>query len=155
MQTGNSIFSLKKRESRKAINTPKKGGHTRMKSFIFAILISITIIGVGSVMSKKVENSANTISQDNEKLQQCLENKDKASAISALDKAEKKFKHHKVLFEAISDHEELLRIELQYKAMREFIKEDQFGDALAACSEIKLLLSHLPQSFKVKAENIL
>ena len=123
-----------------------------MKSFAFAILIGITIVTVGSVLSKKIENASETILQTTENLQQSLEKKDK---ISALDSAEKNFKNQKVLLEVTADHEELLRIELQYVAIREYIKEDQFGDAIAACSQIKLLLSHLPESFKVKAENIL
>lgn len=126
-----------------------------MKSFAFAILIGITIVTVGSVLSKKIENASETILQTTENLQQSLEKKDKNRSISALDSAEKNFKNQKVLLEVTADHEELLRIELQYVAIREYIKEDQFGDAIAACSQIKLLLSHLPESFKVKAENIL
>ena len=126
-----------------------------MKSFLFAIALSIIIVSTGSVYSKKIETVTATISENNRTLHLHLENKDSEKALSSLDRAENEFAGNKVLFEATSDHEELLRIQLQFAAIREFIKEEQFGDALAACSEIELLLSHLPGNFEVKAENIL
>ena len=76
-------------------------------------------------------------------------------AIDALNIAEKGFKKQKVLLEATSNHEEILRIELAYGHVREFIESDQMGDAMASCGEIKKLIRHLPSNFKLKAENIL
>ncbi len=126
-----------------------------MKSFIFAAVLSLIIIASGTVLSQKIESATATVSQGNQNLHNSLENKDIEKSINALNSAEKEFKNHKVLFEATSDHEELLRIELHYAAIRDFIYEEQFGDALASCSEIDLLLSHLPENFKVRGENIL
>ncbi|MBQ7976661.1 MAG: DUF4363 family protein [Clostridia bacterium] len=126
-----------------------------MRSFLFAIALSIIIVSTGSVFSRKIETATSNISESNRTLHLHLENKDSEKAMSSLDAAENELNRYQVLFEATSDHEELLRIELQYAAIREFIKEEQFGDALAACSEIELLLSHLPGNFEVKAENIL
>lgn len=126
-----------------------------MKSFIFAIILSLIIIGGGSVLSQRIENAASALSQKNQNLHINLSNKDAEKSISSLDSLEAEYQKYKVLFEATADHEEMLRIELQYAAIREFIKEDQFGDAMASCAEIELLLSHLPESFKLKGENIL
>ena len=126
-----------------------------MKSFIFAVILSLIIISGGSFLSQKIESASSVLSQNNKELQINLTEKNAEKSIATLDALETEFKKHKVLFEATADHEELLRIELQYKSIREFIKEDQFGDALAACAEIELLLNHLPGSFELKGENIL
>ena len=126
-----------------------------MKSFIFAVILSIIITGTGVILSYGIENTTESLLQTNENLYTSLANKNEEKSISALDSAEKEFEKHKVLFESTADHEELLRIELQYASIREFINENQFGDALAACSEIDLLLCHLHETLKLKGENIL
>ena len=126
-----------------------------MRSFIAAVVIGIIIIYTSSVFSDKVENITASLSDKNNALYTQLENKNKEDALNSLEESEKEFHKNKVLFEATSDHEELLRIEVQYSAIREFLKEEQFGDALASCAEIELLLKHLPGNFEVKAENIL
>lgn len=126
-----------------------------MKSFFLALILGITIFAGGMLLSNKINTITSSIGEKNKQLYSALELKDQKIAKDTLHEAEKEFKKYKVLLEATSDHEELLRIELEYAAIGEFISEDQFGDALASCSEIELLINHLPSNFEIKAENIL
>ncbi len=126
-----------------------------MRSFVAAVALSVVIIIVGIVSSAKIENVANELYDKTESLYLSLKEENTQSSLSALEAAEESFEKRKVLLEATSNHEEVLRIEICYKNVREFIEKDQTGDALASCSEIKLLLKHLPSNFKMKAENIL
>ena len=126
-----------------------------MKSFVAATVLSIVIIITGLISGKKIENISNSLYNETDILYSYLKEDNKEKALDTLYKAEKNFKEQKVLFEATSNHEEILRIELSYGHMREFIENDQMGDALASCSEIKHLIRHLPGNFKLKSENIL
>ena len=126
-----------------------------MRSFVAAAVLSIVIIITGLISGRKIENISNRLYDETDVLYSHLKNDNKEKAINALDIAEKGFKKQKVLLEATSNHEEILRIELAYGHVREFIESDQMGDALASCGEIKKLIKHLPSNFKLKAENIL
>lgn len=126
-----------------------------MRSFIVVVILSVILVYSGGRFSKKIYGVTSILSQNNSILYDCLEKKDEEKSLLSLNAAQEEFEKNKVLLQSTSDHEELLRIELQYAAIHEFIKEKQFGDALAACSEIELLISHLPDNFEIKAENIL
>ena len=126
-----------------------------MRSFITAAILTIILIYSGIVFTQKIENIADDLSKKTQDIYLCLEKKDYEQAIKNHEETTNLFNKHKVVLEATSDHEELLRIELAYAQIQEFIKKDQIGDALACLSEIELLLDHLPGNFKLKPENIL
>lgn len=126
-----------------------------MRSFAAAVVLSIIIVITGLISGRKIEKVSDHLYDKTEAVYSYLKDDDKESAIGALEEAEESFKKQKVLLEATSNHEEILRIELSYGQVREFIESDQVGDALASCSEIKRLIKHLPSNFKLKAENIL
>lgn len=126
-----------------------------MRSFIAAAVLSIVIIITGVMSGKKLQNISDSLYDETDVLYSYLKEDNKEKATHALKEAEKSFKSKKVILEATSNHEEILRIELAYGHIREFIETDQMGDALASCGEIKQLIRHLPSNFKLKAENIL
>ncbi len=126
-----------------------------MRSFAAAAILAVIIVISGIISSAKIDSVANKLHSDADILYSCLKENDNAGAMNAINSAEEVFKKHKVLLEATSNHEEILRIELSYGHVREFIENDQIGDALASCNEIKRLIKHLPSNFKLKAENIL
>ena len=126
-----------------------------MRSFAAAAVLSIIIIITGLISGRKIENISNHMYNEADVLYSYLKDDNKEKALEALEIAEENFKKQKVLLEATSNHEEILRIELSYGHVREFIESDQIGDALSSCGEIKRLIKHLPSNFKLKAENIL
>ena len=126
-----------------------------MRSFAMAAVLAVIIVISGIISSVKIDSVASKLYSDADILYTHLKENDSSKAKASLDSAEEVFKKHKVLLEATSNHEEILRIELSYGHVREFIENDQMGDALASCNEIKHLIKHLPSNFKLKAENIL
>lgn len=126
-----------------------------MRSFVAAAVLSVIIVITGLISGRKIETVSNRLYDETDVLYSHLKSDNKEKAIDALDIAEKGFKKQKVLLEATSNHEEILRIELSYGHIREFIESDQIGDALSSCAEIKRLIKHLPSNFKLKPENIL
>ncbi len=126
-----------------------------MKSFFVALIITPILIFSGIMFSKKIENISNDLYTQTSRIYYSIQNQETEKAFEYMDKTIKNFKKNKVLFEATSNHEEILRIEISFSHAAEFLKENQTGDTLACLEEIKILLKHLPGNFKLKPENIL
>ena len=61
----------------------------------------------------------------------------------------------KTLMEAIGNHEEIKAIEMGIVELREFIRSNDKVDALSKCAILDFLFGYLPESYHLKAENIL
>lgn len=126
-----------------------------MKGFIITIAILVGLILFSMGVSHKLEGVSNSLLDKTENIYSSVSDKDYEGASMHLDKAKKEFKSNKILLEATGNHEEILRIEIAFDYLNEFIEAEQNGDALSVCNELSILLKHLTGNFKLKAENIL
>lgn len=126
-----------------------------MKSLIISLSLAVVVVVFSIGYTFKIDAVANELRELNNEIAISLKNENYESALEKAEKLSGSIDEKKTLMEAIGNHEEIKSIEMNIAEMKEYIRGSARSDALSKCSLLDFLFCYLPESYHLKAENIL
>lgn len=126
----------------------------KIKSFIFAICLSITLLVTSIFYNIKLEELSSHLSETVNDITANLHNEDFNSASESAKKLEDEIKNLEVFFASTGNHQEIDNIEMSLAELKRYIEGQQKYDALAKSQVLDFLFHHLPKNSRLKTENI-
>lgn len=126
----------------------------KIKSFIFAIGLSITLLVISIFYNIKLEEVSSRLCETVNNITVSLHNEDFISASKNTKKLENKIKKLEVFFASTGNHQEIDNIEMSLAELKRYIEGEQKYDALAKSQVLDFLFHHLPKNSLLRIENI-
>jgi phosphoenolpyruvate carboxylase len=126
----------------------------KIKSFIFAIGLSITLLVIGIFYNIKLEEVSSRLCETVNNITASLHNEDFISASKNTKKLENEIKKLEVFFASTGNHQEIDNIEMSLAELKRYIEGEQKYDALAKSQVLDFLFHHLPKNSRLRIENI-
>lgn len=132
-----------------------KGMFTDMKSVIISLALAVVVLVISITYTKTIDNVSARMKEINTEIAIFLEKDEYNTAFEKTKELGGYIEEKRTLMEAIGNHEEIKAIEMGIVELREFIRSNDKVDALSKCAILDFLFGYLPESYHLKAENIL
>ena len=126
-----------------------------MKSVVISVIIAAIVVAGSLVYTRSLEKVSSELMTMNEKVSKYLEQEDYSSAESEIEHLKSYLNSREAVLDAIGNHEEIDKIEMNLYELEEYTKGEKQTDALSRCHVLDFLFEHLPLNYKLKPENIL
>lgn len=126
-----------------------------MKSVVISVIIAAIVVAGSLVYTRSLENVSEELMSINEQVSKYIENEDYLSAESEIAHLKAYLNSRRAVLDAIGNHEEMDKIEMNLYELEEYSNGEKKTDALSKCRVLDFLFEHLPLNYKLKPENIL
>lgn len=126
-----------------------------MKSFITAIIITITLVTCSIAYNSHLTNESQELFNTTHAISVFINNDDFNGAEDEIKKLREKVAEFEDFFLATGNHAEIDSIETNMAELESYINSEMKSNALAKVNVLKFLFAHLPESVGLSIANIL
>ncbi|MGN0148687.1 MAG: DUF4363 family protein [Clostridia bacterium] len=126
-----------------------------MRSVVISAVLAVVIIAGSLMYTNNLEKVSRELSYINEQVAECLERDDYTGAEAGVERLSAYLDRKRAMLDAIGNHEEMDKIEMNISELAEYTRGKQKADALSRNHVLDFLFEHLPLNYKLKFENIL
>lgn len=126
-----------------------------MKTFIAAIVIFVSLVGLGFASYMYLEKTSEKLVDKTELLENSIHQKDWKSAEKNFSSLTSSWNQANEKWTMLIDHQELDRINISMSRIGEYIQVRHLPGVAAETAELRLLLLHIPKKEAINLDNLL
>lgn len=126
-----------------------------MKSLIIAAVLALIVTSGSIAYTCKIDEVSVEMAQINDVIASNLEHDDFNAAETKIADLKGYIEKKRTIMEAMGNHQDLDEIRITVFELEKYTEGRSRTDALSKCAVLGFLFEHLPESYHVKAENIL
>lgn len=126
-----------------------------MKVLVIMVVITILFIGFAIWVQQSLESSAQTLTQNLNKLEQAVKGDDWDTANRHLESFNQLWEKTKNLWQIFIDHNEIDNIDVALARVNQLVSSKEKAESLSEISALRLFIIHIPQKESLCLVNIL
>ncbi|SET63602.1 protein of unknown function [Natronincola peptidivorans] len=126
-----------------------------MKVVIATILILITFFAVALYMEQYVNQSAEILTSELEKLEQAIEKEEWKEVRQHMENTAQGWGETKKVWLTFLEHNEIDKIDIVFARLQSYVGSEENVEALSSTAELKFLLQHIVEKQGFRLTNVL